>query len=383
MHAPSDDHSRVRGSPDTSSPDVSVVVCTRNRAALLRGALASLYDLATENEFSYEIVVVDNGSSDETSQVIAAAMQESKHPLRGVRENQPGIVAARNRGIAAARGRWIAFFDDDQLADWHWLAELFRGALEKNCRVVGGSVQLALPAECKRQLDPAVLRLLGESPASDLPQRYGGKNTPGCGGLMLDRSVLDKVGHFERAIDGRGEDADLFFRIEQAGLEAWYIPTAVVHHLTPAERLAEEYLLRVARIDGQGEAVRQRARLGLVRFACLWFARRLKWPLVQYLEWVWARLKRDAEQTLGRRCDLAMAQGFIDGVKPAPAPSQAQSPVQKPVAPRVAPAAAPARAAAGPQRPAPVYILRTGEPTVVMDIPSAVLGAPAVKYPSH
>src|SRR5262245_15851669 len=122
-------------------PDISVVVCTRNRAALLRGALASLYDLATEDEFTYEIVVVDNGSTDETPQVITMAMQESKHPLRGVLERESGIAAARNRGIAASRGRWIAFFDDDQLADWHWLAELFRGAQEKNCRVVGGSVQ--------------------------------------------------------------------------------------------------------------------------------------------------------------------------------------------------------------------------------------------------
>jgi hypothetical protein len=191
--------------------------------------------------------------------------------------------------------------------------------------------------------------------------------------------VLDKVGPFERAIDGRGEDADLYFRIEQARFEAWYIPTAVVHHLTPAERLAEDYLLRVARIAGQGEAVRQRARLGLVRFAGLWLVRRLKFPMVQYPAWIWARLMRDAERTLGRRCDLAMAQGFIDGVKPAPP----RPPVQPAAAPRVALAAAPARAAAPQQRAAPVYILRTGEPTVVMDIPSAVLGSPAVKYPSH
>src|SRR5262245_55018585 len=132
-------------SAGTASPDISVVVCTRNRAALLRGALASLYDLATEDEFTYEIVVVDNGSTDETPQVIAAAARESKHPLRGISEREPAIVAARNRGITAAQGRWIAFFDDDELADWHWLAELYHGAMEKGCRVVSGSVQLALP----------------------------------------------------------------------------------------------------------------------------------------------------------------------------------------------------------------------------------------------
>jgi len=372
----------------TASPDVSIVVCTRNRAALLRGALASLYDLATEGEFSYEIVVVDNGSSDETPQVIAAAMQECKHPLRGVRESQTGIVAARNRGLAAARGRWIAFFDDDQLADWHWLAELFRGTVEKNCRVVGGSVQLALPAECKRELDPAVQRLLGESVASDEPLRYGGRHAPGGGNLMVERNVFDQVGRFETAIDGRGEDADLFFRIERAGIEAWYFPTAVVHHLTPAERLEQEYLLRVARIVGQGDAMRQRARLGFVRFAALWLARWVHQWVVKYPRWMWSRLGRNSELTLGRRCELATAQGFIDEVDPAtlsqptlsqPALSQpAQAPAPHPAAPQGSPVRQTPSA-----RPAPVYILRSGEPTAVMDIPAAVLGAPAVKFPSH
>jgi glycosyltransferase involved in cell wall biosynthesis len=65
--------------------DISIVVCTQNRAAMLRGALASLYDLDADG-CNYEIVVVDNGSTDGTQKVIAAAAAESKHPLRGVYE---------------------------------------------------------------------------------------------------------------------------------------------------------------------------------------------------------------------------------------------------------------------------------------------------------
>src|SRR5262245_47422516 len=132
-------------------PDISIVVCTQNRAEMLRGALASLYDLAT-NGFSCEIIVIDNGSRDYTQQVISAATIESRHPLRGVLEPEKGIVPARNRGIREARGRWIAFFDDDQLADIRWLAELHRGANEKRCRVVGGSVYLCFTDECTRRL---------------------------------------------------------------------------------------------------------------------------------------------------------------------------------------------------------------------------------------
>src|SRR5205809_1380614 len=117
-----------------SCPDISIVVCTQNRAEMLRGALASLYDLDADG-FSYEIVVIDNGSTDATPEVIAAAEAESRNPLRRIYEPEKGIVSARNRGIREARGRWIAFFDDDQIANSKWLAELYRGANAKHCRV--------------------------------------------------------------------------------------------------------------------------------------------------------------------------------------------------------------------------------------------------------
>src|SRR5262245_16103709 len=248
------------------TPDISVVVCTRNRAALLRGALASLYDLATEDEFTYEIVVVDSESTDETRQVIVAAARESKHPLRGISEREPAIVAARNRGITAAQGRWIAFFDDDELADWHWLAELYRGAIEKQCRVVGGSVQLALPEGCQRKLHPSVQLLLGETIGSDLPQPYSDRLLPARGNWMIERSVLDEVGKFGATIEGRGEELELFARIERAGIDAWYIPTAIVHHLMPDERLENGYLLKLAKSRGRCEAAYKRAVLGPIRF---------------------------------------------------------------------------------------------------------------------
>jgi len=356
-----------------TTPDISIVVCTRNRAALLRGALASLYDLATEDEFSYEIVVIDNGSTDETRHVISAAVQESKHSLRAFAEAQPGIVAARNRGIQAAQGRWIAFFDDNQLADWHWLAELHRGATEKRCRVVGGSVQLALPEGCQRRLHSTVQILVGESLESDLPQRFGDRLLPGRGNWMIERGVFDQVGRFESTIEGHGEEIDLFARIERAAIDAWYIPTAIVHHLTPAERLESDYLLNLARIRGRCEAARKRAALGAIRFAGLWLSKRVRKTFVEYPSWLWARLRRDPEHALGRRCELAISEGFLQGGVPDP-PTRRIS----------LPADLDSRSSeAGARRAAPVFILRSGEPTAVMDLSRLALGATSPKLPSH
>jgi GT2 family glycosyltransferase len=285
-----------------TAPDISIVVCTQNRAAMLHGALGSLYDLATDGQFSYEIVVVDNASTDDTPQVVAAAANESKNTLRGVHEPLKGIVPARNRGIREAQGQWIAFFDDDQLADSRWLAELYRGALAQQVRVVGGSVHLTFPGGCDRTLHPAVRMLLGEAVFGHEQRPYGGRLTPGCGNLMIERSVFAQVGVFERTVSGRGEDTDLFSRIECAGISAWYLPSAIVHHLTPPERLETAYLLSLARRMGEGVAQRQFTTHGTGRFALLWAAKSIRVGLIQWPLTVLACLLGDRETWLGRRC---------------------------------------------------------------------------------
>lgn len=292
-------------------PDISIVVCTFNRAEMLKGALASLYNLATDGRFTYEIVIVDNASTDDTPAAIAIAAAESKYPLRGVREGVQGIVAARNRGIREARGQWIAFFDDDQLADSRWLVELYLGAIEQRCRVVGGAVHLALPPGCTRQLDPAVRMLLGESRLSDRPVPYGGRLTPGCGNLMIDRTVFKQVGIFERTVHGRGEDTDLFSRIEKAGIAAWYLPTAIIHHLTPADRLDEAYLLNLARRMGEGVALRQATLYSPSRYALLRLGKALRTTLVQLPLARLNGLIGNREASLGKRCLVALNQEFL------------------------------------------------------------------------
>jgi glycosyltransferase involved in cell wall biosynthesis len=296
---------------------------------MLRGALASLYDLATDARFTYEVVVIDNGSSDHTPQVIAEAAAASRHPLRGVLEPNKGIVPARNRGIQEARGLWIAFFDDDQLADVCWLRELFAGARQRNCRVVGGAVHLSFPDGRDRNLDPAVRMLLGEAKFCQEPRPYGGRLSPGCGNLMVERSVFEQVGVFERTISGRGEDTDLFSRIERAGIAAWYFPAAIVHHLTPAERLEAAYLLNLARRMGEGVALRHESQMSKPRLAMLMAAKAARAAVLQLPLASLARVYGDHETWLGRRCLLeinrsVLRKGLEILSKPRPTAAQCQ-----------------------------------------------------------
>lgn len=153
--------------------------------------------------------------------------------------------------------------------------------------------------------------LLGEAEFGNENHLYGGRLTPGCGNLMVERTVFDEVGRFERTVDGRGEDTDLFSRIEKAGIAAWYIPTAVVLHLTPPERLASEYLLSLSHRMGEGIALRQRSAGSRGRFALLVAAKAVRLTLWQAPVAIAALVCGNREAWLGGRCLLAINSRFV------------------------------------------------------------------------
>ncbi len=289
---------------------ITIVVCTYNRSAMLRDALRSLYDLRTAGEFTYEILVVDNNSSDNTPTAIEQCSRESRANLRGVRETKPGVAAARNRGVREAHGDWIAFFDDDQIADSDWLYELRRGVLEQQCRIVGGAVHLLLPEGCQRELHPFCRMLLGESKWSETPQPYNHKLNPGAGNLMVEKSIFDEVGLFNEALR-RGEDTDLYRRTRAAGMAAWYLPAAIIHHMTPDERMADAYLLKLSRNMGDLLAQHEWNTRSTPVATATWFAKACRAAILQWPRQQLARFIGRTEATLGHRCTLALSAGHF------------------------------------------------------------------------
>ncbi len=294
-----------------SAIDASVVVCTYNRAELLRGALASLAALRTGGRFRYEVVVVDNASTDDTEDVMAQAVREWPELVRGVREPRRGVSCARNRGVREARGPWIAFFDDDQVAEPDWLLALLRGAEEAQARCVGGAVRLLLPDEALAALPAECRTLLGESLGRNRRCRYGRKTAPGTGNLLVHRSVFQQVGGFDESLREAGEDTDLYRRIRTAGIEAWYLPEAVVGHVTPPYRLSAAYLRwRFLRFGGQ-LARRDRHEWRGVGFLLV-LAARLAQVATQYLpRWVWAQLGHSPRRRLAARSRFWRAEGYF------------------------------------------------------------------------
>jgi len=294
--------------------DISIVVCTYNRKALLPGALDSLIHQESGGQFTFEIIIIDDGSTDGTENVVKEIIKEAYIvPIRYVYKEGGGIADARNRGVAEAKSKWIAFFDDDQLAEPQWLAELYRIAMEKEADCVGGSILLDLPDSVNMQLRPFCRKALGELLLDYEPERYSEKVGLGSGNVMIRRKLFERIGGFDPNILTRGEDSDFFWRACEAGAEMWCAPKAIVHHIIPVSRLREEYLRRTSLGDGLCSAlIRYRHKghlrwfLGLGRRAFRSFARDV-WLLLI------AVLIHDKSWQLDRKCSLWCELGYVRG----------------------------------------------------------------------
>ena len=293
-----------------NSSEVTIVVCTYNRAALLRDTLASLLALQTDDKFTYEVLVVNNASTDDTAAVIEQARRDARIPLRGVFEPQPGVSFARNRGIQEARTPWIAFFDDDQVADARWLAELMAMAAEQQVRCVGGANRLRVAAGAPA-LSRAGRKLLSESIERDVPCRYTETWAPGTGNMLIRRDVFEELGVFDVSLREAGEDADLYRRMLAAKIVSWYTPRAISYHVIPAYRLRDDYLRWKAFRNGGHVARRNFLEQGRLLFCVLLVARVGQALLVHWPRLVWARLRQTPESIQNARCLLWRCEGYL------------------------------------------------------------------------
>jgi GT2 family glycosyltransferase len=291
--------------------DISVVVTTYNRSPLLQGAIESLARQATGGRFSYEVVVVDNASTDDTAEVAAALRQGLPIPIRYVREPREGVVHARNRGVREAAGGWIAFFDDDQLADPGWLRELHAVAQTQGAPCVGGRILLRLPPAPAVRLAPVCSALLGATAEASAPRRYARKEQPGTGNVLVARSLFDAVGPFDEALRSGCEDADFFRRVRRAGFGAWYAPQALAYHLIPPHRLDRSYFVWVSRRQGASYAYLDRKEGGLSRLAAGSAGRAAQATLLTAPRWALRALARDDAGALDAECLLWRAASYL------------------------------------------------------------------------
>jgi len=247
-----------------TAPTASIVVCTRNRCASLEEALADMVNQRlSERSGGYEIVVVDDASTDDTARVVARVGRQTRTVVRRVSAEGRGVARARNVGVSAARGRWIAFFDDDQRTEPTWLAELLNTAERTGADLVGGPIEVSLPDGVA--VGPVVRGIYGELP-TQRQRRRGITPPPGGGNRLVHRRVFERIGLHDEAMI-TGEDTDLSARAEAARVDFGWAPRAVVRHLITDERLDPRTILAYGRKAGAAKAWVDFKRLGRWRIA--------------------------------------------------------------------------------------------------------------------
>jgi glycosyltransferase involved in cell wall biosynthesis len=323
--------------------DVSVLICTYNRAALLGEMLDSLAAMRDSGTYSWEVIVVDNNSTDATRAAIESRQAAFPVPLRYIFESRQGKSIALNTGIEASTAQIILFTDDDQRVTDNWIDEscapLFR---DPALGYTGGPVRPIWDAARPAWLSLDEPRLLGPLGMFD----YGSepfifedrqRSAPG-GNMAVRRTVIDRIGMFSPDLGRTGgsllgqEQAEFFCRSREAGARGLYVPTMEVYHHVPPSRMTKSYFHRWwywrgisrARVDRKHPLTEDGIDLtrvpsigGMPRFMIA-----DAWRLA--LKWLRCAVARQASRRMGYEMLLAHNIGYLREWRKAPAPSAEQ-----------------------------------------------------------
>lgn len=200
-----------------SYPKVSVVVCAYNGERTMDHCLASLETL---NYTNYEVIVVNDGSTDKTREIA------ERYPyVRLINQENQGLSAARNVGLRAATGEIVAYTDCDCKADPDWLTYLVARFLSSDFAAVGGP-NLSPPDE---SMVANCVAVSPGAPAHVLLDDEVAEHIPGCN-MAFRREALEAIDGFDPVFRAAGDDVDLCWRLQNKGYKIGFSPAAVVWH---------------------------------------------------------------------------------------------------------------------------------------------------------
>jgi glucosyl-dolichyl phosphate glucuronosyltransferase len=224
----------------------SVVICTHNRAALLKATLSAVNAMVCQGGF--EIIVVDNRSTDNTREIVMTAAASASNPLKYLREDRGSKSFALNTAIAASSGEIVAFTDDDAVPQPDWLQRLDAAFARFDCEWAFGRVVPMWETTAPEWFGPrlnGLFALLDLGPdafvVTSKDQAFFGVN------CAASREALARLGPYRtdlgptNAFGGGGEDTDMFERALADGQRIVYTPDAVVQHYIPVSRLSRGF----------------------------------------------------------------------------------------------------------------------------------------------
>lgn len=248
----------------SDAPLLSICVCTHKRPEGLARLLAHVRDVAVPEGCAVELVVVDNDAAASARRTFEEGTRDFRWPARYIVEARSGVGFARTRCVEEAQGSWIAYIDDDEWPEPHWLTDLWRTQQATLADGVFGPVLASFET-----VPPAWLIRTG---FYERPRRPTGSVLHwwqcASGNVLFRRQLLFDVGGFDPAFSQSGsEDSDFFWRCIDHGAKFVWSDEAIAHEGVPPQRMTRTYLRQRAYRAGQNYARLHAHRKGRVAYA--------------------------------------------------------------------------------------------------------------------
>ena len=264
---------------------ISIIICTYNRDKYIYQALQSL----AQNDFStdlYEIVLINNNSTDQTEAQCKAFQQDYPHiTFRYFIETNQGLSHARNRGIYEAKGDILIYVDDDAFVNKEYLRAYYELFMQRSeVRAAGGPIIPHYETKPPKWFSYFTRELItGYLYQGNKIGKFKRKY-PGGGNAAYRKEVFETVGLFNVDLGRKGEnlvgaeEKDIFDKMTALNMEILYTPDAILYHIIPEKKLTKEYFNRLTYSIGQSERMRT-LKISKGKYLKRLFSELIKWAV--------------------------------------------------------------------------------------------------------
>ncbi|NJN20701.1 MAG: glycosyltransferase family 2 protein [Leptolyngbya sp. RL_3_1] len=239
--------------------DITVAIRTYNRASSLSQLLSHLSRQIQVEDIRWEVLVIDNNSSDNTAKVVQSHQLKwpFQQPLRYILEPVQGAAMARKRAFKEANSQWVGFIDDDNLPAQDWVYQAHRFALDHpEVGAYGGRIKLQSESNLPENFHQiSVYLAIIDRGESEFCYNHRQNNVlpPGTNIVISKKAWIEAVprnisllGPSGKNLNSKGEDIEILSHIQKLGIEVWYAPNLQCLHNLPEWRLERAYLLSLA-----------------------------------------------------------------------------------------------------------------------------------------
>ncbi|HRY51947.1 MAG TPA: glycosyltransferase family 2 protein [Candidatus Paceibacterota bacterium] len=230
-----------------SVPHINICICTLQRPALLRRLLQDLATQQTRDQFTFSAIVADNDPAESARSIVENFAASSSLRIEYVVEPRRSISHARNKSLEPAKGRYVAFIDDDEFPASDWLLNLYLAARKHQATGVFGPV--------RPHYDAGTPEWVKKAGFYERPEHSTGFIIPWqecrTGNVLVDRSALERLDPVFRSEFGSGaSDQDLFRRLMEIGHHFIWCNDAIAYEVVPLGRCRRIFLIKRALLRG-------------------------------------------------------------------------------------------------------------------------------------